>query len=184
MKKLFIIMISLILAFIISFYIGIKISSANHQDIQEIAEVEEEQNSEVISSEEEKISPNAMFTLKKHYNECSHTKEEKDTIPTELVNMSQKELEEKYEGWKIEKFSKDEVILIKNEIGICREHYELKEKDGYIVVYNLDENGEENMYMTTNIPVEYLPETDKHALQKGIYLYGNQELNEMLQDFE
>lgn len=182
MKKLFIIIISLILAFVISFYIGIAVSEYNSSE--ELSEVEEKEEVETANSDEEKISPNAMLILKKYYNECSHTKEETDTIPDELVNMSQKELEEKYKGWKIEKFSKDEVILIKNESGICKEHYELKEKDGYIVVYNLDEKGQESLYMTTNIPVEYLPETDKHALQKGIYVYGNQELNEMLQDFE
>ena len=182
MKKLLIMIISLILAFIVSYYIGVIISDYNSS--KELSEVEKIEEVEIANSDEEKISPNAILILKKYYMECSHTQEETKTMPDKLVNMSKKDLEEEYEGWQLEKFSKNQVILIKNQSGICGEHYEVKEKDGYIVVYKLDEKGEENLYMTTTITIEYLPETDKHALKKGIYLYGNQELNEILQDFE
>lgn len=184
MKKTFIIIFSIIIIFAISFYIGIQISSIENRNMQEIANREQKENVEITNSKDEKISPNATLTLKRYYSNCSHTKEETTTISDELVNMNQQELEEEYKEWQIEKFTKTEVVLIKNEKGICGEHYELKEKDGYIVVYNLDENENESLYMTTKIATEYLPQTDKHALQKGIYLYGKQELNEILQDFE
>jgi len=186
MKKTLIIVFSIILMFILSFYIGTKISSSEGSEVQEISEVKEGESelSTVTSGEEETISPNAFLTLKTYYNACDHTKEETTTIPTELVNLNKSEVQEKYRDWKLEKFNKNQIVLMKNESGICGEHYELKEKDGYIIVYNLDEHGEESLYMATKIAVEYLPQTDKHALEKGIYLYGKEDLNEILQDFE
>ena len=38
--------------------------------------------------------------------------------------------------------------------------------------------------MTTNIATEYLPETDKLSLKEGIHVYSQNELYEILQDFE
>lgn len=183
MKKILIIIFSIASMFAVSFYIGMKINWSNNSNEQEIADVGEEK-SETTSSEDEKISPNATLTLKIYYSKCSHTKEETETIPDEIVNMNKKEIEEKYQDWKVEKFSKDEVVLIKNEDKECGEHYILREENGYISVYSVNESQEENLYMTTNIPVEYLPQTDKHALSKGLYVYGEEELNQILQDFE
>lgn len=183
MKKTLIIIFSIVSMFAISFYIGMSIDSPNNDDMQEIAQ-EEKEESKITSSDDEKISPNATLTLKIYYNKCSHTKEETETIPDEIVNMNKNEVEERYQDWKVERFSKDEVVLIKNDEGECGEHYILREENGYILVYSVNESEEENLYMTTNIPVEYLPETDKHALSKGLYVYGEEELNEILQDFE
>lgn len=181
MKKFLIYVFIIILIFIMSFYIGLKIDWINYEkDIEE----EEIEKTDIANSEDEKISPNATVVFKTYYDKCSHTKEETETISDELVNMNKKEIVEKYAEWSIEKFSKDEIVLLKNKDEYCGEHYILKEKNGYIVVYNLDEKEEEKLYMTTSIPIEYLPQTDKHALSKGLYVYGNQELNEMLQDFE
>ena len=42
----------------------------------------------------------------------------------------------------------------------------------------------EQIYLSTDIAVEYLPETDKENLNTGIYIYGSEKLTEILQDFE
>lgn len=184
MKKTWIIVISIILVFVISIYIGIKISSSqsNTGDDVEIEGVVD--SLETTASEDEKISPNATLVLRTYYEKCTHTNEETETISSELVNINKEELQKKYPEWKIEKFEKDEIILKKTVDEWCKEHFVLKDEMGYIVVYSIGENGEENLYLNTNIATEYLPATDKHALQKGLYMYGKEELNELLQDFE
>lgn len=138
----------------------------------------------VSSIEQEKISPNAVLILKKHYEQCDHTIKEYAKIPEEYVNLNQDELEEKQEGWEIEGFSKDEVTLIKDINSVCNEHYVLREKDGIIAVYQIHEDNTETLKEETGIAVEYLTDIDKIRLEEGIRIYGEEELNSTLEDYE
>ncbi len=138
----------------------------------------------VSSIEQEKISPNAVLILKKHYEECDHTIKEYAKIPEEYVNLNQEELAKKQEGWRIEEFSKDEVTLIKDIDSVCNEHYVLREKDGIIAVYQIHEDNTETLKEETGIAVEYLTDIDKLRLEEGIRIYGEEELNSTLEDYE
>ena len=148
--------------------------------------VEEYDNNTTIETnyDKEKISPNCLFILKKYYKKCNHTINEYIEIPEEIINKTEDELKEEYEGWKIEKFSSNEVILYKEYEGDCGEHYILKEKDGKIVIYRETETGEQEEYEETQISTEYLTETDKINISKGIRVYGKEALNQIIEDFE
>lgn len=137
-----------------------------------------------IDSQEEKIGPNARVIFKTYYTKCSHTKKREQENIKELVNLTKEELQEKFPEWKIEKFTKDEISLIKNEDDFCGEHYVLRNNNDYITVYSIDEAGNEEIYLLTEIFVLYLPETDQINLKSGIYVYSKEKLTEILQDFE
>ena len=62
--------------------------------------------------------------------------------------------------------------------------YILREKDGFINVYYINESGEEILYRVTDISVKFLGENDIKELKQGIEVIGTQKLNEMLEDFE
>ena len=62
--------------------------------------------------------------------------------------------------------------------------YMLRNRDDYIVIYKLDEKGEEQLYKTTDIITKYLTEEDLKLLDKGIEITGREELNSLLEDFE
>ena len=179
MKKGYVILI--IIIFTILSYIGIKIYKDKNKEDKKAFEYTKIQ--ETIS-EEEKVGPNSRLVLKTYYTKCSHTKTEQQDIPKELINLTKNELQLQYKQWKIERFSKDEIILKKNLEEYCEEHYVLRNKDGYINVYSIDENGNEKKYLSTEISTLYLPETDQINLEKGIYIYGKEKLIEILQDFE
>ena len=136
------------------------------------------------TTKEEKISPNASLILKKHYQGCDHTIKEYVEIPEDFVNLTQEELQEEYPEWKIEKFTSSEVTLIKEEQGVCNEHYVLREKNGVIVVYKINESGEETLSETTGIATQYLTENDRMKIKEGIKVYGKEELNSALEDYE
>lgn len=138
----------------------------------------------VSSIEQEKISPNAVLVLKKHYEQCDHTIKEYAKIPEEYVNLNKEELAKKQEGWQIEEFSKDEVTLIKDINSVCNEHYVLRQKDGIIAVYQIHEDNTETLKEETGIAVEYLTDIDKLRLEEGIRIYGEEELNSTLEDYE
>ena len=45
-------------------------------------------------------------------------------------------------------------------------------------------DGTETLYEKTNISSEYLTETDLINMQDGLEIYGKEELNQVIEDFE
>ena len=136
------------------------------------------------TSQEEKISPNCLLVLKKYYEECNHTIKEYVDIPQDLVNGTEEDLKKEYPYWQIEKYSSSEIILYKEFNSNCGQHFVVKEDEGKITVYKINENNEQEIYEKTEISVEYLSETDKSKISEGIRVNGIEELNQLLEDFE
>lgn len=149
--------------------------------IEEYQEVQEEI---ATNSQEEKISPNCLLILKKYYDECNHTINEYVDVPQDLVNGTEEDLKKEYPYWQIEKYSNNEIILYKEFNSNCGQHFVLREDEGKITVYKINENNEEETYEKTEISVEYLSETDKGKISEGIKVNGIEELNRLLEDFE
>ncbi len=143
------------------------------------------QNDIIVSIvEEEKISPNAVITFKKHYLTCDHIIKEYSKIPEELVNLTKEELQKHYEGWEIESFSTNEIVLIKQIDDVCNEHYVLRLKNGTIAVYKIEKDNSEVLKQETGIGAEYLTISDQAKLEVGIEIYGKEKLNSVLEDYE
>lgn len=136
------------------------------------------------NSSEEKISPNCLITLKRYYNECQHTINEYIDVPQNLVNGTQEDLEKEYPNWEIQKYSSNEIILYREFDSNCGQHFILRNDNGKITIYKINEEMQEEVYEKTEISVEYLTETDKVEIQNGIRVNGVQELNQLLEDFE
>lgn len=147
------------------------------QQVEEIAEV---------SSSEEKVSSNSALVLKKYYKECGHTINEYVEMLPELVNLTEEEMSDKFQDWDLIGFSTREVTLLKEFEGTCGEHFFLREENGVVVIYRILEDGSRELYEKTEISTEFLPETDLLQMQseEGIQVYGKEELNKVLEDFE
>lgn len=144
----------------------------------------EPEETEETNATEEKVSPNANLVLKKRYEDCGHTTKEIVEIPPEMVNKTQEEIEKEYPEFQLEGFSAHEVILLKEEKGYCKEHYMVKEKEGKLAIYTLDEKETPTLKEETEIATEYLPEEDLKMLKEGVKLYGKEQLNSYIEDFE
>ena len=198
MKKLGITLVFIII-FIIAVFTGIYIYNSKNKTNNEKVENTINTN-KIVSNQidysvknditiktntnEEKMSPKATVTFKTKYIQCGHILKQYKQIPEELVNLTKDEIEEKYEDWEIESFASLSLILIKEEAGYCNEHYILKQKGDMIAIYKLKENGEETLQEETGISIEYLTENDKMKIEKGITVYGKEELNSILEDYE
>ena len=137
-----------------------------------------------VNNAEEKTSPNCKIILKMYYKECGHLLEKTKTIEEMNVNLTEQELKEKFQDWELQKFTPTEIVLYKEFDGFCKEHYVLKEKDGNIAIYILDENNNETYIETTEVSTQYLEEDDLNKIKDGIYIYSKKELNKVLEDFE
>lgn len=144
----------------------------------------ENETAKVTSVMEEKVSANAILILKKYYTKCEHTINEYVELPKELVNMTKDQVQEQYKDWEVIGFSPEKVTLYKEFDDVCGEHFKLKIEDGKIVVYLINSQGTDELYQKTNISSEYLTETDLINMQDGLEIYGKEELNKIIEDFE
>ena len=193
MKKKTIIAIGSSSILILITILGLSLNNKNNQDnfIKQVEELSIENNKKTmekeilqVTSSEEKTTPNTIFVIKKYYEKCGHTTTDYIDIPEDFINMTSKEIEKVCKDWQIKVFSSSEVVLFKYENGFCNEHYVLREEDGFIVVYIIDENGKETIKERTEISTQYLPQTDLISIKNGIYIYGNEELYSALEDYE
>lgn len=136
------------------------------------------------TSEEEKVSPNCVFMFKVYYKKCEHITVEKEIASEVMVNKTREDLESIYKDWNIVTFRNDEVLFYKEEEGICKEHYILKELEGCIAIYSLDEEERETLKEKTAIITTYLPEEDVNRLKEGIRVDGRDKMNKALEDYE
>ena len=167
-------------------------------------EYKEEQNVTEVNSTEEKVSSNAILILKKYYIQCDHTINEYVELPQELVNMTKEQVQAHYPDWEVIEpvllsyiqvqahypdwevigFEKGKIILYKEFDGVCGEHFKLRVENGKVVIYLVSQEGRESLYEKTNISSEYLTETDLINMQDGLEIYGKEELNKVIEDFE
>lgn len=196
MRKIYLISIIGIIIFAILVTIGVIIYKNANSNLEQkeatyiqtnhIEENLVNSNIELVTttSEEEKVSPNCLFIFKVYYKECEHITIEKETASEVMVNKTREDLESIYKDWNIVTFRNDEVLFYKEEEGICKEHYILKELEGCIAIYSLDEEEKETLKEKTAIITTYLPEEDVNRLKEGIRVDGTDKLNKALEDYE
>lgn len=137
------------------------------------------------SSEEIKLSPNTIITFLKSYNGCGHIIKSIENIPPDMVNMSKIEFSNAYSDWEISKFTNSEVELTKTFNGNCGEHFLVKSNDnGYINIYNIRDNNSLDLKEETEIAIKYLSVADIEELNAGVILYGKENLNAYIENFE
>lgn len=193
MKKSYMwIIIGICAIIVLGIIVGIFVSKNSTKDEQKVETklVSTEQNIqngiELISTSyaEVKASPNCLFEFKTYYKGCKHTTTKRENIPEELVNKTEIEMQDRYKDYKIEEFTANNIVLYQEKEGICDEHYLLKENNGYIAIYKIDNAGKEILKENTQIVTTYLPETDKQNLKNGIKIIGRENLSLTLEDYE
>ncbi len=183
---LLIISISSIILLIISYN---DTKGSNMKSIDKFAEVEDDyisKDTEIITTSysSTKVSPDAILSFNTYYKGCGHTIKEEKNAEEDIINKNEQDINEKYIEWDIKKFSADNIILYKEVNNVCDNDYIIKEKEGNIVIFKLDNEGREVLYDITPIEVKYLPEADLIQLKDGIKVNGLDRLNQIIEDFE
>lgn len=167
------------------FYLNTRTDQKNTSKIEE-NEITNDVNDKYIATQtqEEKISPNAKLAMTIYYGKCGHAVNSEINVPKEVVNMDEDELMERYTDWKVNYFSSKEIAIYKEMDGTCPEHYIVGTSDGVINIYKVNEEGEEELYETTSICIEYLPKKDQEKLENKIEVIGKENLNSLLENYD
>ena len=138
----------------------------------------------VTSSVEEKVSPNAIITMKRYYKGCDHIIREVVDVPKEIINLTKESVQNYYAGWKIDNYSPTDITIYQEFPGICNEHYVIKEHDGILGIYIENEEGILEWQEDTEIEVQYLPEEDIEEFKVGVKVVGKENLYMFIEDYE
>ena len=184
MKKIIWVLGAAIFAVLFGFFIGkIILKTESNDEIivakNSINEIEKNNintiNAETIETnvQEEKISLNTVIKQIIYYNNCNHQVENKISNIEKYVNMNRERFQKEFPGWEIKEFNKNNVILYKEEEDFCNEHFLVKDEDGYITIYTI--NNEEQILEIldkTDIATKYLARCGSKQFKKGNdYLY-------------
>lgn len=137
------------------------------------------------SYDEVKLSPNAILTFLKHYDGCGHTLKEKENVSAEMANITRNEFSKLYSDWEIKNFSNTDVELYKDFSGNCGEHFLVKSSlNGFVEIDRIKDDGTNELHETTEIAIKYLSDDDRKELENGVILYGKENLNSYIENFE
>ena len=161
-----------------------QVATEENNTINVVENIYSVENTVETSMEEEKISPNSSFALKKYYDECNHFDYEEVELPKELVNLTEQEVEDYYDDWEVEEFANNKLVLCKEIDGYCNQHFVIKLDNDEVDVYRMKTNGDLEKYRDTDISVDYLPENDIEKLKEGIAVYGEGKVSSALEDYE
>lgn len=189
MKKYIILFLFGILMFELTFlaalnFFEIKNEEFVETEIKKVNKLEYFSETAETSIEEEKIGINTKLVIKEKYTDCNHETKYEEKVSKNMINLTKEEFENKFPEYKLKEFSKEEIIVEEKIEGICNEHFKLGLGDEFIEVFRLNSDEEEELYLVTNINIDYLPENDIEKLDSGILVYGIDNINSKLEDYE
>lgn len=180
--------VAITLGIILHVYNDTKLEKASIKQVEEFNILTNITKIENIAKETatstEKTTPNTEYIYETYYQKCGHSEVTKEKISKDDVNKNEDEIKEKYIGWQIKSFSQSEVYLYKEVEKICENHYVVKQNDGKVTIYSVNQDGSETFKEQTEILTKYLPEEDIQLLEKGIKANNETELKEILSDYE
>lgn len=182
----------LIVFLIIGFYYGYEL--VQNKKIGEYSALSYEKNDideDVIETnfEEDKIRYDTLILVENVYNKCNHKENETISVSEEMINMKEDEAKEYFEtkGYSVLEFSPNKIKLLKEEDKICKEHFVIKfgnADDLFLSVYKKDDNDELRLYRETDIAREFLTNIDNENFEEGIDVYGKDNVEKVLEDYE
>lgn len=146
-------------------------------------------NDNVIGNNTDKNVTNAdtKITFKRYYLKTKSSRTETLSVDTDKIGLNKEEFVNKYDGWNIEEFNSDAVIMAKEIDSYPEGYYKisvLKEDDTeYVAVYVFDKDGESYLSEKTQTPIELLDANTVSELRKGIIAENKDELYSLLQNY-
>ena len=176
---------------IIGVYIGYTGIKFNKYEVVRDKDVDFEENIDTVetSFSQEKVNLNTKIIVNTLYKKCNHTILEKINIEEGLINKEESEIKDYFEnkGYDFLEFDNNIIKLECDKDGLCTEHYVIKfgnYNDDFLAIYRVDENSELNLYKETDIAKEFLTKVDNEKLEKGIEVYGIENIEKILEDYE
>ena len=188
-SRFMIIFVFCIMFFIMSFYLGYQLMDLNIENKYLGEDLNQNGDDDIeIVREENRISPNTFIEKRIHYKECGHLISNTELAENEVINFTRDEYEDYLDttspNSRLISFSNVKIVVYSERNSLCQEHYIVGEHNGYIAIFNINENGERVLYKSfTDYPISILIDIDQDKLREGIRVDSEEELSEILENF-
>lgn len=133
---------------------------------------------EVRAADENTITENTILTFV--YNYADGITEVYDSLPANYMRgWGREDLISAYDKWTMDSYSPEKVVFHKDMQKDSRQHYTLKEINGYVGIY--DANGIKEV---TSANIFALDEEERKKYLQGIEIIGDDELARVLENLE
>ncbi|MDF2547089.1 MAG: hypothetical protein K0R93_1987 [Anaerosolibacter sp.] len=133
------------------------------------------------------VTEDTKLVFKTYYEKSRDTLTKEEKVPIVLIGEPLKNLQEyvasNYTGWSIRGISKDFIELYRVRETLSPNHYIVKEKNGFIAIFQIDETGNSILIDQTEIPIFGLGEIDQKKLKDGIPVKNLENVNQILEDY-
>lgn len=192
MKRYIVLFVFGLLMFVLTFFVAFnffygkrdEFVSSEMEKVRTFRDISENKKITETSFEEEKIGINTELVIEEVYSKCHHTEEIVSQVDNNMVNLTESEFKKEYPNFEVESFSKKQVKVKEKVEGVCNQHFKIALGEDFIEVFKLNQNEEDELYMVTNISRDYLAQRDIDKLQKGIVVFGRDNINSKLEDYE
>jgi hypothetical protein len=130
-----------------------------------------------------KITPSTKMVYQYYYEQDQKVVEEEAEPPYFLLDFTREELQEKFKDWQIDSFSNQKVVMQKKVQEKSPYHFRIGIYKGYVAVFYDNDTDQPELRELTETPASSLPEQERKKLEKGISVYGEDELVRILQDY-
>ncbi|MDF2519962.1 MAG: hypothetical protein K0R84_590 [Clostridia bacterium] len=150
-----------------------------------ITEVEAEtpEDHSTNASSNDCITPTTKVIFKTYFTLCGHMLDKDPDSMDDLINLTEEDLKNKYNDWKVNEFSQKQVILTREKQTYCPRHYIIGVKDGNIAIYVYDAEGNKVLHDETDTPISTLTPEDQKNLEYGVVADSEDELQQKLEGF-
>ena len=142
---------------------------------------------EPVANQDSTVTNNTRFLLRTYFEKTRDTITRENKVPAEMIGRSLDEfsmyLQNAYSEWDIRELNKDLVELYRIRDAISPNHYVVKQSNGFIAIFHVDEEGNPILLEQTNIPISALTEVDREKLRRGIVVKGMDGVNQILEDY-
>lgn len=164
--------------------------SENNLEESEAQETSRE-NDDIVDSQETSdsnlTSPNTQIIFNTYYTKTGDMVVSKRDLPVTLVGLRLSEfkdyIDDYYSEWKIKSISPQEVTLFQEKDSYTPNQFIIQEKDGYIAVYRINDQGEKILHYETDIALSLFNEIDRRKLKEGIVVKNFDEALSIIQDY-
>ncbi len=164
-------------------------SKSEYHKIEDGVKINDKKNelqTRVVDENLVTLSTNISYKVK--HNKCNHENIINEKPKQDMLGLDRKSFEKYVKDnlpeWKMDMFSKHEILLSSERDAFCQKHFIVGEKNGKIAIFIIDENGNKEVHrIFKDTTISTITEENQKRLKEGIVVDSEEEAIQVLEDF-
>jgi len=138
-----------------------------------------------VAMEKITVVKGCILTTKYVYTMCGHQETSEEVVGSGLVGMTRDEVKKYFDGFNLEVFSADQIVISKTINQYCQKHYILKEQQGEIVILrDIPGTADLELFRQTGISTSMLPADERQKIYYGKVFSSLEDIEEYLESID